>query len=285
MEKEPMWKDERYYLEDANEYDREPIYELRNDVIFMKSVEENRNRFLIQKYDSFIEKVSRLIQDISLKDNSLSAILSTGILLSHGMFSVNGKLVYDESNFDTLHFKLGVDAVRGYGQCRHFSSFIDDVMKNLDVKSDVFSCNFTDIYSEISLISSPASHMTNLIYYNNVPYVFDVLNYNGIFSFVDEFKAVSVDYTNPLYYHYKPYYEMFYYGKTLQEVKEQLEIFRKSIGKSITEKEFLEIENETRQKLDRDMDLIYDFILDTDYDLKVIDNETEKTIIKRILKK
>ena len=285
MEKEAMWYDERYYLEEENVYDRKPIYDLQKDVIFLKKIEDKTNSHLIEKYDSFIEKVSHLIRDISLKDNSLSSILSTGILLNHGMFSTNGKLVYDNTSIDTLRFNLGIDVIRGKACCRHFSAFIDDVMKNLDIKSNIFPCIYTDIYSETTLASKKVSHMANLVYYNGIPYVYDALNDNTFFSFVDEFKAMTADRISPIYYYYKPYFDMFYERKSLKEVKQQLEIFRKSVGRSITEKEFLEIERETNEKLERDMDLIYDFILDTDKDLKTMDVEIEKVIKKQIIKK
>ena len=275
MEREPMWYDERYYLKEENEYDREPIYEFRWQVRMLRMFDEIINSSLIDEYDSFIKKVSSLVSELSLKDNSLSTVLSTGILLSNGMFSINGKLIYNDKNFDTLSTKFGIDAVIGLGRCRHFSSFIDDVMQNLQIKSNIFPCNYLDMHSEV-LLSSEANHMANIVYYNRIPYVFDTLNDNAFFSFVDEFIAVPIDRISSVCYHYKPYYEMVYSGKSLSEVKEQIESYRKSVGRSISYQEFLDIKRETDEKLEKDMDLIYDFVLDTDADLKRIEKEVEK---------
>ena len=120
--------DERYYLDENNTYEREfllneqrfwNIREIYNGILYSS---------LIKDYDSYIKVATKLVDELTPNIDELSKINTTMYLLKDGVFSYNDNLSSVVPIIDIISSKLGLNILEGNGCCRHFASFINDIM-------------------------------------------------------------------------------------------------------------------------------------------------------------
>lgn len=253
------WYDERYYLKDENYFVCKPIHDMVSMNRFASNFNEIRYSNLYDKYTSFIKKASLLVDVLSLEDNFLSMILVISYLIHDGIFSINEKFEGNSEIDDFVYTKLGINVLYGIGCCRHVSSFVNEIMDALDIPCEMFPCvTIYDDDVEACLIKK-ATHLANLIYYEENPYVFDAYNGNSLFKFDNEFLVSPINRKYAPYLYYKPYWQMCFCEDSLSEIKAKLEFYKQSVGRHITESELNQIILSTELNFERQSDIILDF--------------------------
>ena len=264
--------DERYYLDENNTYEREfllneqrfwNIREIYNNILYSS---------LIKDYDSYIKVATKLVDELTPNIDELSKINTTMYLLKDGVFSYNDNLSSVVPIIDIISSKLGLNILEGNGCCRHFASFINDIMN---------STNLTCVGEVDNPFTSEANHVINKINYNGNIYGFDAFNEGVLFDFTSEFEMVSIDedYDERLFY--KPYAEVIFYKRSFESIKSFLEQIKKNGKEKITSKEIEEISFMARLNVCFNKDLISDFKSDTSILLESINEQIKEIRIKQ----
>lgn len=261
--------DERYYLTMFGVVERRILKLWKEKVNVDKNEEMKNYSSLIDDYNSYIKLASKLVEELSLKDNSISIALTISVLIESGTFSYGNFLKgsYD----DILDTKLGLNVLNGMACCRNVSCFIDDIFSELDRECDVLTVVKLEENNQKKALTSKANHMINLIYYDNVPYGFDMLhNIGSLYYFKNAFEILPVDLKEETYMYYKPYIELVYGNRSFEYIKEKLKFLKENGRLSITQEEFKEIITETDEKLCSNISLVKDFLFDTNERMETI---------------
>ena len=254
--------DERYYLTMIGVHERRILELWKERVNRDKDEEMNNYSSLIEEYNLYIKTASRLVEELSLKDNSISMALIISVLIESGTFSYDN--FTKDSYEDILTSKLGLNVLNGTGCCRNVSCFITDIFSALDRKCDVLTVVMLEEKNQKKALTSIANHMINLIYYDNVPYGFDMMsNMGSLYYFKNAFELFPVDLKEEIYMYYKPYIELVYQNRSFEYIKEKLRHLKANGRLSITQEEFKGIITETDEKLCSNISLVKDFLFDT----------------------
>lgn len=264
--------DERYYLTMIGIFERRMLKLWKEKVNEEKSKEIIQYSSLIDEYNLYIKLASKLVEELSLKDNSISMALIISTLIESGTFSY-GSFTKDSCE-DILTLKLGLNILNGTGCCRNVSCFINDIFGVLNKKCDVLTVVVLEENNQKQALTSKANHMINLIYYDSTPYGFDMMsNMGSLYYFKNSFELLPVDLNGETYMYYKPYIEMVYQNRRFEYIKEKLRHL-KEIGKlNITQEEFKEIITETDEKLCSNISLVKDFLFDTNERMESINEK------------
>ena len=272
--------DERYYLTMVGVLERRMLELWRDKIDEEKSKEIINYSYLIDKYNQYINIVSKLVEELSLKDNSISMALIISALIESSTFSYCS--FTKDSCEDILISKLGLNILNGTGCCRNVSSFINDIFNVLDRKNDVLTVIKLEENNKKKALTSKANHMINLIYYNNTPYGFDMMsNMGSLYYFKNAFELLPLDLKEESYMHYKPYMELVYQGRSFEYIKEKLKHLKERGRMGITQEEFKEIITETDEKLCSNISLVKDFLFETNDRIESI-NEKIKSIKRKL---
>ena len=142
----------------------------------------NQNIELINLYNIFISKCSKLITELDSSNNPIlySRIISN--IIAFGYFSYNIKEFNYESITSELISKRGISIINGEGKCRHFSAFNKDILTSLNLYCEEFFCTTTE--KKYDQILSKANHSANIINYKNKIYGIDISN-NSLLNFIN----------------------------------------------------------------------------------------------------
>lgn len=271
--------DERYYLTMIGVFERRMLELWKERVNRDKDEEMNNYSSLIEEYNLYIKTASKLVEELSLKDNSISIALVTSALIESGTFSYDS--IIKDSCEDILTLKLGLNILNGIGCCRNVSSFINDIFNAMDRKCDVLTVVQLEERNQKKALTSKANHMINLIHYKNVPYGFDMMNNMGsLYYFNNAFELLPVDTKEETYMYYKPYIELVYQNRSFEYIKEKLKYLKENGKLAITQEEFKGIITETDEKLCSNISLVKDFLFDTNGRMKSI-NEKIKSVKRK----
>lgn len=264
--------DERYYLTMIGVFERRMLELWKERVNRDKDEEMNNYSSLIEEYNLYIKTASKLVEELSLKDNSISIALVISALIESGTFSYGS---FDKDSYeDILTLKLGLNILNGTGCCRNVSSFINDIFNALDRKCDVLTVVQLEENNQKKALTSKANHMIDLIYYDNVPYGFDMMNNLGsLYYFKNAFELFPVDTKEETYMYYKPYIEMVYQNRSFEYIKEKLKFLKENGRLGITQEEFKGIITETDEKLCSSISLVKDFLFDTNERMESINEK------------
>lgn len=264
--------DERYYLTMIGIFEKRVIELWKERVNRDKDEEINNYSSLIEEYNQYINTSAKLVEELCLKDNSISMALVISVLIESGTFSY-GSFNKDSSE-DILTLKLGLNILNGTGCCRNVSSFINDIFNALDRKCDVLTVLKLEGNNQKKALTSKANHMINLIYYDNVPYGFDMMsNIGSLYYFNNAFELLPIDTKEETYMYYKPYIEMVYQNRSFEYIKEKLNYLKANGRLSITQEEFRGIITETDERLCSNISLVKDFLLDTNERMESINEK------------
>lgn len=199
---------------------------------------------LFKDYYRFVKKCSKVVKEVSIKNNPLSYGFAMSALLADGYFSDSDIFRYDDKDDDDL-CKSGLCVLTGSGCCRHVADFLSDIYYELEINSILFSCVRCKKPVNNDLLGK-GNHLANLIYYDGIPYVYDGLDYS-IFKFIDTKNAkVMNNKFNRRYISFRPRYLAMFYGVS-EEVINQLisDFYDASCRNGISKNELREIEFET----------------------------------------
>lgn len=233
--------------------------------------EEEKKKDLYIDYHKFIEMCAKLVKELGIPYNSISASYVIALLTKYGWFSVDNNFKYDNVK-DGLWEKAGFYVVGGTGCCRHIADFANDIYSELGINSIPFSCYVgNDIPS--SILDDNANHLANLIYYEGMPYIYDLQNYS-ILRFISDKTAFNKN-LDIKYYTFEPNYMGINYDVDVSLLDKLMHDFYSASKKSgIKEKDLWEIERKTYDNFFKNLDLILDFSMDT----KVLKKEISSKI-------
>ena len=235
-----------------------------------QSLEDNKE--LIDNYNIYLDCIVDELLKYNL-DSSLDYSIALGYLINKGYLSEDLVFNAKESDKEILG-KLGISILLGNGCCRNICDMQDDIFKRLNIDIMPFYC-----FQGIDLFNRgkdmPANHIINLVEYNNNLYGTDLYNSSILYHFKGPFIMKSISSTHDESLRYKPYYEMMLDGKSLDEVKKKIEMFRNySKIKPISYFEYeMGIKNEIEELLFSNQDKLKDF------------NNKTKILIKDIIKR
>lgn len=234
----------------------------------------NMKKDLFSDYYKYIEKCASLVKELGLPYNSISISYVIAFLLKNGNFSINDKFKFDYIKEDPWE-KTGLYVISGIGCCRHIADFANDIYNELEINSLPYPCTVSNELSN-NLLDDNGNHLANLIYYEGIPYVYDLDTYNVI-KFIND--KVAFNNTNEYkYYSFKPLYLGLFYGVDAFVIDKLISDFNNaSCIDCISDKQIYEIELETLNKILKNNDLIYDF----SYETKVLKKEiSSKMVLK-----
>ena len=211
------------------------IYKLRDDYVLLKSIEDIKYEEAIKKYRKYIRMVCDFLDSLNLKnDIDYSIVLS--LLIDNGIFSVKRKfkkLSINEETGETelpeieIFSHLGMNIVLGEGNCRHYATFHDDVMKRLEKDSKKFFCT---AYREAGYEPQKSNHIANTIKHDGKLYIIDTFNDAYLYSFIDNIKARQVCNEDVTMLSYKPQGEIICGGGDIDSILRQLSENEKSVN-------------------------------------------------------
>lgn len=222
--------------------------------------EEEKKKDLYVDYYRFTKMCAKLVNELGIPYNSISASYIIALLIRDGCFSVDNKFVNNTDVSDGVWEKTGFYVVNGAGCCRHIADFANDIYSELGINSIPFSCYAgNDIPKSILDVSN---HLANLIYYEDMPYVYDLQNYS-ILRFISDKTAYNKN-LDIKYYTFVPNYMGINYDVDVLAVDRLMNDFYNASKKSgIKEKELWEIERKTFDNFFKNLELILDFSRDT----------------------
>lgn len=239
--------DEKYLIEDLEfihyAVQKEAIKELKDNID------------VLQDYTTLIKEAAALVDDIGIKDNSISKAYLIRKLIMMSVFSYNR---FDRDNgdyYDRFLLKAGIEIVLGRGCCRHFSGITKDIMSS----NGIFCENFCCINSKNRIKESlkfTGTHMISIIEYNGKCYGYDTYN-DILLHFIDMNELQSDE--RGIFMYYKPLHVMQTEMLGLSDIKERLQRYYDSIGSHISIEELLEIKNETLRNIVEKRGKILDF--------------------------
>lgn len=233
--------------------------------------EEEKKKDLYVDYYRFIEICAKLVNELGIPYNSISASYIIALLTKYGWFSVDNNFKFDNVK-DGLWEKAGFYVVGGTGCCRHIADFANDIYSELGINSIPFSCYVGNDIPK-SILDDNANHLANLIYYEGMPYIYDLQNYS-ILRFISDKTAYNKN-LDIKYYTFVPSYMGINYDVDASLVDKLMHDFYNASKKSgIKEKELWEIERKTFDNFFKNLDLISDFSMDT----KVLKKEISSRI-------
>lgn len=234
--------------------------------------EEEKKKDLYVDYHKFIEMCAKLVNELGIPYNSISASYVIALLIKYGWFSVDNKFDNNTNVSEGVWEKTGFYVVGGIGCCRHMADFANDIYSELGINSIPFSCYIGNNIPS-SILDDNANHLANLIYYEGMPYVYDLQNYD-ILRFISDKTAYSKN-LDIKYYTFVPNYMGINYDVDASLVDKLMHDFYSASKKSgINEKELWEIERKTFDNFFKNLDLISDFSMDT----KVLKKEISSKI-------
>lgn len=249
------------------------MYKLRDAGIILKEKSCQRHDEKFKIYDEFILLVAKLIKEIGIKNNEISYSLIIGLLLKAGMFSDWHRFEYKTNIVENLYGCLGLQVIRGYGTCRHISSFYKDVFDKLGLYNDKLYNYFSESNNEKIAKKNNANHVVNIIRYNDGYYGIDLAN-DYIFEFVNELKMKSMFKKEIVYIFGKPYMDILVEGLSYEEMENKLNNYRNNINRgTLDKKEYFDILRDTRESILRSEDILLDF------------NNDRRNYIKRLIYK
>lgn len=264
--------DERYYLDEEHIYEREFLLNEQRFWSIRRIYDGILYSDLIKDYESFIKLVSNLVNDVTPSKDELSKINTIMYLIRDGVFSYTNSFQEKTPCIDLIQTKAGINILEGKGCCRHIASIINDIMPEFT--------HLTCVGEIDNPFQSEANHVINKIVYDGKIYGYDAFN-GMLFDFISEFEMISVDrvYNETLYY--KPYAEVLFYKRGLEEIKVFLEQIKKCGKKSISPWEVSEIALDVSLSIMCNKKLINDFKCDTRRQMESIKEQIKEIRIKQ----
>lgn len=232
------------------------------NAIFDKEVSKNKEVF--ELYDLLIDRINKLLDSFNL-DNPLECSFALNYLIALGLVST-GSVVKTDDNFLLKNNEFicnhGITIVRGFGCCRNFSDFFNDVLKRRMAIHN-FYCYSNNIFNQKFTLRKDANHIINLIEFNGSSIGFDAIR-NHIYRFINDRQARIVNDLFEDFLTYKPYLEIIRDNCSIADIRKKMEHFsQSSLDFHYTWNDFVDIESSVRKKIDSEKDVLESFDKDT----------------------
>lgn len=236
----------------GNKINLEKILNYRQDLndFRSKTILDNNNLY----YNKFIAIAASFVKELSLPNNSISLSIILGRLIQLGVFSCNNNFSSENINDDSFS-NIGKQIIVGNGVCRHFTYFQKDILNNLKVFNQTYTC-----HRKKGGLKGDAEHCVNVIEYNSKCYIYDLFN-AGLFYFIDS--NVAKNYSNDRCYYYKPEFLMWYEELNKEDIIERLNLYKESSINIIDKQDYLDINTESVRKIIQNIKLVSEFKEDT----------------------
>lgn len=222
-------------------------------------------------YNQYISLIAELLIDLGL-NNSLEYSQALTYLIKKGYLSINHTFKSQEAKNELISC-WGMNIIEGLGCCRNFGSFHNDVMKALNEDSRRLYC-YLEGFIKVGKFKS-ANHMINEITYEGRKYGIDIYH-NKLFRYKNPFSLKEISLYDNISLTNKPYYEIIYNEKSLDEVKEELKLLeeeskKKTIPKIVYSEE---LKYKTFKYLEEKQEILEDFHNKTKIIRKEITNKS-----------
>ena len=193
-----------------------------------------KKKQLIDSYNQFIVLIAKLVHELALSNNSISYSFIISKLIHKSLISYRN-IFYNLKGNKYADECFGIDVINGYLNYKGVSTIHQDILNCLKTKGIVVQCLLSKESNLDSVYNMAANHAVNLIEYNDIFYVHDVLN--RIFYRIED-NNIMIPYTI-----IPPYNDMLYY-------KDKVEIFSPD-KQCITRKQLNEVLIETTCNYDK----------------------------------
>lgn len=184
-----------------------------------KSLEDNKD--IIKDYNIYLDYITEELLKYKL-DTSVDYSIALGYLINKGYLSEGLKFDSKETDKEILG-KPGISILQGSGCCRNICDMQKDIFERLKIDIIPFYCYQGFDFKQG--INKEANHIINLIEYNNNLYGIDLYNGCGLYHFRDSFTMKRISSNSDELLRYKPYCELIIDGRSLEQIKERIELF------------------------------------------------------------
>lgn len=123
-------------------------------------------------YNEFIKRYAKLNKMFEL-NNPIEIYNLYYKLLKRGYFC-NKTFNFNDYNTEEINNLLGINILNGSGLCRHISTMLSDVYKELDMNSEVLPVRMVDnVNDKFNLVGN---HIINLVEKDGISYFLDPMN-------------------------------------------------------------------------------------------------------------
>lgn len=231
----------------------------------LSEIEENRQLYFdyIRYYEEFILLTARLVQELSLPNNSISSSKVIFKLIYDGYLSrdSNFHFIMEQSHPNIIGL-MGINVINGAGCCRHVSDIHKKIFDNLNL----FDIELPGVKDKLISLNGAfhvlPNHIINLIKFNNKYYLHD-LSEETIGYFENSFTLKSYQENLNYRFYYKPTINMLLQNLSQEEVISKIIEFQEDSHKlPISPKELNEILAETENRFNQSTSLLSDFQLE-----------------------
>ena len=213
--------DEKVYLEKRDDSALSMFRHDREAVLKLYSEESKLYNDIFKEYYKFINKLVNFMKSLNLS-NSIEYSVALQLLIYNGYLSNEMKFNRKEPTNELMK-DCGINIIMGEGCCRNFTDFHYDVMLRLNQYVRNFHCARPRLFQNIKTMR--ANHMLNLIEFDNALYGIDLSNSSRLFKFVDGYTLREISFNLGIKLRNKPYYELIYTNKTVDDILESIKQF------------------------------------------------------------
>ena len=207
-----------------------------NDIVYLLAkmkvnkdfdLDKINNKEIIEDYKKYISKVQELIASLKINDELLCALF-VELLIKKGFFSSSLNFHIVNTHVEKLKLYSGTSIILGFGSCRNFVSFYDDVFEGIYNHP----LSYGGILSKYDK-GEKSNHVINLVNYDDKIHGYDLFN-STPFTFVTPYE-MKPDIEPSTNFRYRSYWDLIKNNnKKLKDVERELETYSQSIGSTIS---------------------------------------------------
>lgn len=225
-------------------------------------IQKNKRLFnnILTPYEDFLFFTAKLVQELSLPNNSISASKIISMLFERGYLSKNSRfLTTSEETYPDIPGYMGLNVINGAGCCRHISDIHKRIFNYLGLLDIEISGTHSDSDTLSEVFDTTPNHLVNLIQFNGKYYIHDLL-FRTIGYFENSFSLIPYPKNIPYHFYYKPTENMIFNNLSQKETIQRVIEFQEDSKKSpISLKELNEILEETEDNFYYHLNLLNDF--------------------------
>lgn len=250
--------DEKIYLKGDKEA-LDSFRDSRKEFELLHNIEYEKYGTAIREYNKYLLMVKDFLTTLDL-NNSLEYSIALSYLIKNGYFTYD-RLFRNKKDDNELASRLGISIISGCGCCRNIADLSNDLLNALGYYSNNFYCYAPYNHLPKNANTKLANHVANLVEFNGVKYVIDLLNECILYGFDSSFVLKEIALFSDHKIRYKPYFDIILNQYDLNKIFERLKEFEfESKKKKIKSYDY---ENEIKLKtiiyMSRHKDLCMDF--------------------------
>jgi hypothetical protein len=193
--------------------------------IYSKEVDLYKDVF--EEYNKFIYKVAKLIKSLDLH-TPLEYSIAIKYLIDNGYLSKDMTFYRQEPKME-LETNCGPNIIVGLGVCRNYTDFHYDTMVAIGEYVKRLFCTRSNTLKRAHEMG--ANHVFNLITHEDCLYGIDLVNAGTLYIFTNGFMLRELSNVDKAKVVYKPYFEMVNELRSLEEIVNNIKIFKEDSAK------------------------------------------------------